>query len=258
MTYSPLPTFGDLTGQVALVTGASSGLGLRFAKVLARAGAKVAVAGRREDRLLALVAEIEGDGGAALACPLDVCDAAALEAIVPHVAARLGTITILINNAGIPDAQLATRMPLDLIDQVISVNLRAPFILAREVARPLIREQRAGRIVNISSMVAFQLSDKGSALYSTVKAGLARMTEALAVEWADTAINVNAIAPGVFDSEMVDGMRSRIGDGFIARFPRKRLCDPAQLDSTLLYLVSPLSDAVTGITIKVDDGQLPR
>jgi len=255
----PLPYNScDLTEQVALVTGATSGLGYRFAKVLAAAGAKVAVAGRREDLLEEVAAEISDAGGTALVCPLDVTDDAALIAVVEKIAAELGDVTTLINNAGVPDAQLATKMSIELIDQVIGINLRAPFILAREVARPLIKANKAGRIVNISSVAAYYHAAKGAALYSTTKAGISRMTEALAVEWADTRINVNCIAPGSFDSEMMSGMRGRIGDGFIERFPRKRLCDPAQMDSTLLYLVSPASEAVTGVIIKVDDGQTPR
>jgi len=254
-----LPFAGcDLGGQVALVTGATSGLGYRFAKVLASAGALVAVAGRREDRLLALADEIDASGGKAVVCPLDVRDADALAQVVTDVGSAFAPISILINNAGVPDGQLATKMSVDLIDQLLAINVRAPFILAREVARPLIKLGKPGRIVNIGSMAAFHQADKGASLYSTTKAAISRMTETLAVEWADTGINVNCIAPGSFDSEMMDGMRRRIGSDFITAFPRKRLGDPAQLDSTLLYLVSPASEAVTGVTIKVDDGQLPR
>lgn len=259
MDEFPLPhPAHHLSGQVALVTGATSGLGRRFAKVIAAAGGRVAVAGRRLDRLESLVAEIEGDGGTALACPLDVADAQALVAIVPHVEATLGAITILVNSAGVPDAQLATKISLELIDHVIAVNLRAPFVLAREIAARLVKLGMPGRIINIGSMAANYVAAPGSTLYSTTKAGVARMTEVLALEWARVGINVNAISPGVFDSEMTDGMRGRIGDEFIAAFPRQRVLAPAKLDSTLLYLLSPASDAVTGIIIKVDDGQLPR
>jgi NAD(P)-dependent dehydrogenase (short-subunit alcohol dehydrogenase family) len=248
----------DLSGQTALVTGASSGLGYRFAKVLAGAGARVAAAGRRVDRLNALVAEIRAAGGTATPITLDVADVESIQAALHEAERALGLVSILVNNAGIPDAQLATKMSLDLIDRVINVNLRGPFVLSREVARRLIEAKQPGRIVNISSMAAFQYAVKGASLYSTTKAAVVRMTESLAVEWASAHINVNCIAPGSFDSEMMDGMRSRIGDEFIQRFPRQRLCDPAQLDSTLLYLVSPASAAVTGTIVKVDDGQMPR
>ena len=256
-TSDGLPSF-DLQGQTAFVTGATSGLGHRFAKVLALAGAKVVAVGRRLERLEQLVGEIRAAGGIVEPLALDVGDAAALPEAIADAERALGLVSILINCAGIPDAQLATKMPLDLIDSVIDVNLKAPFLLSRSVAARLIKEKQPGRIVNISSIAALTLSQPGSSLYSTTKAAVIRMTEALAVEWAAFNINVNAIAPGSFDTEMMDGMRSRIGDDFIGKYPRKRLAKPDQLDSTLLYLVSPASDAVTGTVITVDDGQFPR
>ncbi len=257
MSY-PIPNNStDLSGQTALVTGASSGLGRRFAKVLAACGAKVAVTGRRMDRLQEVAAEIRADGGIAEPLALDVTDADQLIAVVEQAQKALGLVTILVNNAGIPDAQRATKMPLDLIDRVLDTNLRAPFILSCEVARRLMEAKSPGRMVNISSMAAFEYRGGGAALYSVSKAGIARMTEALAVEWARFHINVNGIAPGAFSSEMLDGMLERVGD-ISKGFPRTRLGDPAQLDSTLLYLVSPASDAVTGTVIKVDDGQSGR
>ncbi len=257
MTF-PLPNAStDLTGQVALVTGASSGLGLRFARVLAEAGAKVAIAARRVERLEALAREIKDAGGEALPVSLDVTDADQLVAAVEAAEKAFGTVTILVNNAGIPDAQRAHKMPLELIDRVIDVNLRAPYVLSCEVARRLMAAGKPGRIVNIASIAAFNYGGNGAALYSITKAGVVRMTEALAVEWARSNINVNAIAPGAFASEMMDGMLERMGD-ITQRFPRQRLCDPAQMDSTLLFLVGPASEAVTGTCIKIDDGQGPR
>ena len=257
MTF-PIPNVStDLTGQVALVTGASSGLGVRFAKTLARCGAKVALTARRLDRLEALAAEIRADGGEAVALELDVTDADQLLSVVGKAEAALGTVTILVNNAGIPDAKRAVNMSVDLIDRVIGVNLRAPYILSCEVARRLMAAKQPGRIVNIASVAAFEYSGNGAALYSITKSAVVRMTEALAVEWASANINVNAIAPGAFSSEMMDGMLSRIGD-ISQHFPRKRIGDPAQLDSTLLFLVSPASEVVTGACIRVDDGQSGR
>ena len=254
MTY-PLPNFSvDLSGQVALVTGASAGLGRRFAKVLAAAGAHVAVTARRTDKLDALVAEITAAGGTATAFGLDVSNTAQLTAIVGTVESAMGPVTILINNAGIPDAQRAVKMPIELIDQVINVNVRAPFVLACEVARRLIELEKPGRIVNIASMAAFDYGGNGAALYATTKGAVVRMTEALSVEWAKNHINVNGIAPGAFASEMMDGMLARMGD-ITPHLRRKRLGDPAQMDSTLLFLVSPSSDFVTGTVIKIDDGQ---
>jgi len=244
----------DLTGQVALVTGASSGLGYRFAKVLAAVGAKVAIAARRVDKLEALAAEIAAAGGTALPIDMDATDAGQLIAAVAKAEAELGVVTILVNNAGIPDAQRAHKMSIELIDQVLDVNVRAPFILSCEVARRLMAANKPGRIVNIASAAAFSYTGGGAALYSVSKAAVARIAETLAVEWARNDINVNAIAPGAFASEMMDGMLSRVGD-ITKHFPRQRLGDPAQLDSTLLYLVGPASDAVTGTVIRVDDGQ---
>lgn len=255
----PLPNLSiDLSGEVALVTGASSGLGYRFAKVLAAAGAAVAVTGRRKDRLEAVAAEIEKAGGRAAAIVLDVTSAEALAAAVSQAEAELGLVTILVNNAGVADGQLATKMTADLVDLVLDTNVRAPFLLSSHVAARLIKARRPGRIVNISSMAAFTAPTQGASLYSISKAAVVRLTETLAVEWSTQRINVNCIAPGSFDSEMMDGLRTRIGDEFIDSFPRKRLCDPALLDSTLLYLVSPASEAVTGAILKVDDGQFPR
>lgn len=258
MTF-PLPhDAADLTGDIAFVTGASSGLGHRFARVLAAAGASVAVAGRRVERLEELVAQIEGEGGTALAVPLDVADPAAIEASVETVVAGLGLPTILVNNAGVPDGRSARKMDLELVDHVLEVNLRAPYLMSVALGRRWIETETRGRIVNVSSMAAFHTAGAaGVSLYSTTKAAVNRMTEALAVEWARNHINVNAIAPGFFSSEMMDGMISRVGD-MSAMLPRGRMGDPAQLDSTLLYLVSPASEMVTGTIIKVDDGALPR
>jgi NAD(P)-dependent dehydrogenase (short-subunit alcohol dehydrogenase family) len=244
----------DLKGQVALVTGASAGLGVRFAKVLAQCGAKVAITARRMEKLEALAKDIRADGGEVLPLQLDVTQSDQLLEVVGKAEAALGTVNVLVNNAGIPDAQRAIKMSVDLIDRVIDTNLRAPYILSCEVARRLIAAKMPGRIVNIASSAAFEYGGNGAALYSTTKGAVVRMTQALSVEWAPFHINVNAIAPGAFSSEMMDGMLSRVGD-ISQHFPRKRIGDPAQLDSTLLYLVSPSSDFVTGTCIRVDDGQ---
>lgn len=250
-------TSTDLSGEVALVTGTTSGLGRRFALVLAKCGAKVAVTGRREERLEALAKEIRSAGGEAVPLKLDMTDRSSIRDVVAKTEKALGLVTILVNNAGIPDAQRAHKMSDELVDAVFDTNLRGPWVLSCEVAKRLIAAEKPGRIVNISSIGAYNYGGNGAALYSVTKAGIARMTEALAVEWSRFNINVTGIAPGAFASEMMDGMLSRIGD-ITKAFPRKRLCDPALLDSTLLYLVSPASVAVTGTIIKVDDGQGSR
>ena len=244
----------DLLGRVALVTGASSGFGERFACVLAANGARVVLCARRKDRLDTLAAEI---GPSALAVAMDATDAASLTAAVDAAEAAFGTVDILVNNAGIPDAQRAHKMSLELVDQVLGVNLRAPWLLSTDVARRLIAAKMPGRIVNISSTAHYGYSGGGAALYAVTKTAIARMTETLSTEWAAYNINVNAIAPGMFVTEMTDGMFERIGpqDQNVAR---KRIPGPELLDSTLLYLVGRASEAVTGAVIKVDDGQSAR
>jgi len=258
MADYPTPNVSnDLTGEVALVTGATAGLGRRFAQVLAACGAKVAVTGRRVDRLNELAEQLRADGATVEPIALDMRDNDSILACVEQAEAALGTVTILVNNAGIPDAQRAHKMSNQLIDDVFDTNLRGPYVLSCEVARRLIAAEKPGRMVNVSSLGAFNYSGQGAALYSITKAGIIRMTEALAVEWARFNINVNAIAPGAFSSEMMDGMLERMGD-ITKAFPRKRICDPAEMDSTLLYFVSPASAAVTGTFIKIDDGQGTR
>ena len=154
----------DLTGQTALVTGASAGLGRQFAKTLAAAGAKVALAARRLDRLEDLAAEIRADGGIAEAFALDVTDADQLLAVVGKAEEKLGLVSILINNAGIPDAQRAHKMSVELIDRVLDINVRAPYILSCEVARRLIAAKQGGRIVNLASTAAYHYAGGGAAL----------------------------------------------------------------------------------------------
>jgi len=258
MTDYPIPNnSADLTGQVALVTGATSGLGWRFAQVLAHAGASIAIAGRRTERLDELAAIIREAGGSALPLQLDVMDAENIVKVVDAAEEALGTVTILVNNAGVPDAQRAHKMSVELVDTLLGVNVRGPYLLSIEVAKRLIAAEMPGRMVNIASIAAFTYSGQGAALYSITKAAIARMSEVLGVEWARYNINVNGIAPGAFESEMMDGMLERMGD-IASHFPRNRIGHPAQLDSTLLYLCSPASDAVTGTVIRVDDGQSAR
>ncbi|HKI74889.1 MAG TPA: SDR family NAD(P)-dependent oxidoreductase [Pseudomonadales bacterium] len=259
MTDFPMPNFStDLTGKVAFVTGTTSGLGARFARVLAACGASVAVTGRRTERLEALAEEIRAAGGTCEPITLDMTNRDNIRSALEQAEKSLGLVTLLVNNAGIPDAQYIARMDDELVDKVFDTNLIGPWVLSTEFARRLIAEKKGGSIVNISSMAAFETTGQGAAaLYSTTKAGVVRMTEAMATEWARFNINVNAIAPGAFSSEMLDGMLSRMGD-FSKMFPRQRICVPAQMDSTLLFLVSPSSECVTGTVIKIDDGQGSR
>ena len=258
MTDFPIPNLSnDLSGRVALVTGTTSGLGRRFAIVLAACGAKVALTGRRVERLEELAQEIRAAGGVCEPIPFDITQTEQINDVVSKAEASLGLVDILINNAGIPDAQRAHKMSNELIDAVFDTNLTGPFKLSCEVARRLIAAKKPGRMINISSVGGFNYGGNGAALYSITKSAIVRMTEVLAVEWARFNINVNAIAPGAFESEMMDGMLERMGD-IAQHFPRKRIGHPAQMDSSLLYFLSPASEFVTGTYVKIDDGQGPR
>jgi len=245
----------DLTGRVAFVTGATSGLGRHFAKVLASAGAAVALAGRRTDRLNEVKAEIESAGGKAAAIPLDVTDAAAIAPAFDKGEAALGRIDILINNAGLSRFGLSLDLTAADFDAVIATNLRAPFLLAAEFARRLIAAKREGKIVNIASIGAFRVLP-GVTPYCTSKAGLAMLTQCLAREWVNKGINVNALCPGYVETELNDDwFRSEKGQKQIAGFPRKRLAMETDLDGMLLLLCSDAARTITGSLLTVDDGQ---
>jgi NAD(P)-dependent dehydrogenase (short-subunit alcohol dehydrogenase family) len=249
----------DLSGRVALVTGASAGLGKRFAQVVAQAGASVVLCARRAQALEELAAQINADGGRALALPLDLRDTASFAAIFDKAEAEFGRVDILINAAAIPDANYATRLPIERINDVIDTDFRAPFVLSTELARRLIDAGAPGWVVNISSVGAISYSSRAAAaLYSSVKAGITRMSETLAIEWAPYNINVNTIVPGMFLTEMSQGLFDRVGDKILSTYPRKRIGQPEYLDSTLLYLLDPDSHFVSGANIIVDDVQTTR
>ncbi len=250
----------DLSGQTALVTGASSGLGVRFAQVLAYQGANVALIGRRVERLREVAQDIATAGGRAEPFVLDIRDVEAMDLALDAIENTFGTVSILINNAGMPDGMYATKMPPGVVDQVLETNLRGPFTLAGRVAQRLMACGMPGRIVNVASMLAFDYAANSAAsLYSISKSAVIRMTEVLALEWASRNINVNAIAPGLFESEMTTGMLERVDEAAVTRtFPRGRIGQPAHLDGALLFLVSPSSSFVTGTVVKVDDGQSNR
>ena len=249
----------DLAGQTALVTGASAGLGRRFSLLLARAGAKVAMVARREDRLAEVAAEIRALGGEALPLRLDVADIDAMTAAVARAERELGPVQILVNNAGIGIGKPTTELSRAEIDLLFNVNLRGPLFLAREVAARLIALKLPGRIVNISSIGAFvHTGASDSQIYSITKAAVTRMTEVHALEWAIHGINVNAIAPGYIRTELVDNMDQAKVATVVAGMRRGRIGEPHHLDSTLLYLVDPASEFVTGTCIKADDAQMAR
>lgn len=254
-----VPQF-DLTGRVALVTGASSGFGAHFSRLLAAAGAAVVMGARRADRLAALEAEIRAAGGKALAVSLDVADEAATIAAYDAAEAAFGTADTIVANAGIADDQIALKVEMDSFDQVVATNLRGPFLTVREGAKRLIAagsaEKEHGRVVIIGSITS-KKAFPGSTPYSATKAGVTQMGKLMAREWARKGINVNMIEPGYFPTEITgDLMESEMGGLLLKSFVRRRWCEIPALDVPLLYLCSDHSRYVTGSTITVDDGQL--
>lgn len=249
----------DLSGRIALVTGASSGFGARFAKLLSRAGAKVVVGARRVDRLEALTAEMRSEGGDVIAAPLDVANEASIVAAYDLAERTWGVVDTVVANAGVSWTGRATDMPAEAFDDVMAINARAVFLTAREGARRLIasgsHERGNGRIVLISSITG-QRPEAGLVAYSASKAAVIAMTKALALEWIRRGINVNAICPGYAKTEINDAwFDSPEGAKQIAQFHRRRLMEESDLDATLLLLCSDASRGITGTAITVDDGQ---
>lgn len=245
----------DLKGRVAFVTGTTSGLGRHFAKVLAAAGAAVAISGRRADRLAALRKEIEKDGGKCADIVLDVTDAAQIGPAVDRAEEALGPVDILLNNAGMSANGPVADISAPDFDLVMATNLRAPFLLAQDIGRRMIRRGKGGRIINIASITAFRVLP-GSAPYCISKAGLAMMTQCLAREWARYDINVNAICPGFIETELNrEWFETAKGKAQVQSFPKRRLQQAEDLDSTLLLLASDASRAITGSLFTVDEAQ---
>jgi len=246
-----------LAGTVALVTGASSGLGARFARVLAGAGAKVVAAARRTDRLEALRAEVASAGAEVLPVAVDVTEEASIEACFEAAEAHFGPINAVINNAGMNAAGAAVDLPAEAFDHLFAVNVRGVFLTARIAARRLIAAGAAerGRIVNIASIGALRTLP-GLAPYCASKAAVVMLTKGLARDWARHGINVNAICPGYVETEInADWLASEGGEKMIKGFPRRRLLRAEDLDDLILYLAGPRSAFVTGSIFTVDDGQ---
>lgn len=249
----------DLSGRVALVTGASSGLGERFAEILAASGARVVLCARRLDRLQAAVARIEARGGEALAVAMDASDEASTIAAYDAAEARFGTVDTIIANAGISGPGLLADLPSATFDDVMGLNLRGPFLTAREGARRLIAAGSAGsergRVVITSSVVAYHV-DSGLGAYGASKAAVVNLAKTMAREWVRSGINVNAICPGYLRTELNDmWFDSEGGQKQIARLHRRRLMPSDSLDGIVLYLCSDASKAVTGSSFVLDDGQ---
>jgi NAD(P)-dependent dehydrogenase (short-subunit alcohol dehydrogenase family) len=246
----------SLKGRVALVTGASSGLGVQFAKALSDNGAAVALVARRADRLKSLQNEIEGKGGRAVAIEADVTDHAAVVRAFDAAEKAFGTVTILVNNAGIAHGGRAVEMPPEEWRKVLSTNLDAVFFWAQEAARRLLAAKKQGAIVNIASVLGLAVS-KGAVAYATAKAGVVQVTKALAVELAFKGVRVNAIAPGWFVTEMNDEyLTGEEGAAIKREIPMGRFGNPGDLDGALLLLVSDAGSYITGATVVVDGGQV--
>lgn len=254
------PFVFDLTGRVALVTGASSGLGARMAKVLAAHGAKVALAARRIDRLEALEAEITERGGTAMSVALDVASEAQTLAAYDAIEAKFGTVNTVIANAGISnEVSRVTDTSVDQADQLYAINTKGVFLTAREGAKRMMatgsRETENGRIVIISSITAFDVNSN-LALYSGTKAGVSQMGKVMARDWARMGINVNMIAPGYIETEINSGMFDNdYGQHMLQGWPRRRVADADALDGSVLFLCSDQSRQVTGTVTTIDDGQ---
>lgn len=251
----------DLSKDIAIVTGASSGLGWRFAQTLARAGASVVCAARRTDRLGDLVSGIAADGGQAHALTFDAEDASAPEALIAATEDAFGQPTILINNAGINIPGRAHQLSSEAFDQTMAVNLKTPWRLSQLCATRWIThatqsgEDAGGRIVNVASILGRRVQP-GVSIYSISKAAMLHMTASHAREWVRYGIRVNALCPGYFKTEINDQFwDTKEGQAELARLPRRRIGDPAQLDPALLFLVNPANDFTNGEALAVDDAQ---
>jgi len=246
----------DLTGRVALVTGASSGLGARFGQVLAANGASVALVARRAERLAALKDKIESAGGRAEAIEADVVDRAAMKRAFAQAEGSLGPVTILINNAGIAPSARAIDATEEHWREVLATDLDSVFFWSQEGARRMIEAGKGGAIINISSVLGFGVS-KGVIAYATAKAGVVQVTKALGLELASKGIRVNAIAPGWFVTDLNrDFLASERGTAIRKEIPIGRFGEEGDLDGALLLLASDAGRFITGATLVVDGGQV--
>ncbi len=246
----------DLTGKVALVTGASSGLGERFAQVLAANGASVALVARRKERIDALAKKIEAAGGKAVTIHADVTDRAAMAKAFDAAEKAFGTVTILINNAGVAHSTRAIDLTEKEYRRVLDTNLDAVFFNAQEAAKRMMAAGKKGSIVNTASVLGLGVS-KGTAAYAIAKAGVIQATKALALELAFKGVRVNAIAPGWFVTEINhDFLMSEEGKKLTRAIPVGRFGNEGDLDGALLLLASDAGAYIAGATIVVDGGQV--
>ncbi|HEY2462019.1 MAG TPA: 3-oxoacyl-[acyl-carrier-protein] reductase [Candidatus Acidoferrum sp.] len=242
----------SLKDKVALVTGASQGIGRDAAHALAQAGAKVAVAARNEEKLATLVKEIESAGGEALAVKLDVADAEQVKSAFKQVTERFGRLDILVNNAAITRDGLAMRMKQDDWEAVLRTNLTGAHLCIQQALATMMRA-RTGRIINISSVVA-QAGNAGQANYVAAKAGLIGLTKAIAVEMASRNITVNAIAPGFIETPMTDILPDKVKEDLKLRIPLGRMGKPQEIAAAIVFLASDEAGYITGHVLNVNGG----
>ena len=252
----------DLSGRVAFVTGASSGLGAQFARTLARAGAGVVLASRRVEKLKELRARIEGEGGDAHVVELDVTDHDSIKSAVAHAETEMGSIDILVNNSGVSTTQRLQDVTPDDYDFIFDTNVKGAFFVAQEVGKRMLARSRGaapgsftgGRIINLASMAGLKVLPQIGA-YCMSKAAVVQMTKAMALEWGRFGINVNALCPGYIDTEINhDHWHTEQGQKLIAMLPRKRVGQPQDLDALIVMLASDQSHFVNGAVIAADDG----
>jgi len=241
----------DLSGRVAIVTGASRGIGRATALALARQGASVAAAARA-DHASAVAAEIEAAGGQAMALSVDVTDQPSVEHLTAATMERFGRIDVLVSNAGITRDQLMLRLKRDDWDAVVATNLTGAFTCVQAVLRPMIR-QRAGRIITISSVVG-QAGNAGQANYAASKAGLIGFSKALALEVASRGITVNVVAPGLIDTDMTRAVAEAAHEGWVARIPMGRLGRAEDVADAVCFLASDEASYITGQVLAVNGG----
>ena len=252
----------DLSGRVAFVTGASSGLGAQFARTLARAGAGVVLASRRIEKLKELRARIEGEGGDAHVVELDVTDHDSIKAAVAHAETEMGSIDILVNNSGVCTTQRIQDVTPEDYDFIFNTNVKGAFFVAQEVGKRMLARSRGaapgsftgGRIINIASMAGLKVLPQIGA-YCMSKAAVVQMTRAMALEWGKFGINTNAICPGYIDTEINHHhWQTEQGQKLVNMLPRKRVGSPEDLDALLVMLASDQSHFINGAVIAADDG----
>jgi NAD(P)-dependent dehydrogenase (short-subunit alcohol dehydrogenase family) len=246
----------DVRGKVALVTGASTGLGNHFARTLAAHGATVVVGARRADKLAALVDDILKAGGKAIAIPMDVTSRESVAGAIAQAARSAGVPDIVVNNAGIAQGKPSIELTEDDWRSVLDTNLDGAWRVAQESAKAMIAADKGGAIINIASVLGLRVANSLLA-YSTAKAALIQATKALALEWARYRIRVNAIAPGYIETEMTRAFfQTEAGQATVKRVPQRRIGTPADLDGTLLLLASDASSYMTGSVVVVDGGHV--